>query len=184
MATTYSENVDTATTVSRDGRTHTLSASLVLIGLGTVLISAWGGIIPYLGPAFGYSADGSPSWDWTLSHAVLGLVPGAIGLLAGLAIWARAAAAGTGAGRPGLALLGVIAVLCGAWFVIGPYAWTVIDNTHAYFVPASPLRYLANLAGYSLGTGVILVACGALTFGWAARHQRVLTARHAGVAEV
>jgi len=183
MTTTYSEGVGTTTTVSRDARTHTLSASLVLIGLGTVLISAWGGIIPYLGPAFGYSADGSPSWDWTLSHAVLGLVPGAIGLLAGLAIWARAAAAGTGAGRPGLALLGVIAVLCGAWFVIGPFAWTVIDNTHAYFVPASPLRYLANLAGYSLGTGTILVACGAFTFGWAARHQRVLTARHAAVDE-
>ena len=70
-----------------------------------------------------------------------------------------------------LTLAGVIAVLCGAWFVIGPYAWPVITSSSGYFVAASPLRELANVVGYSLGTGVILASLGAFAIGWASRHQ-------------
>ena len=47
---------------------------------------AWGGIIPYVGPAFGYSADGTGAWHWDLAHTVLALVPGAIGVIVGILI--------------------------------------------------------------------------------------------------
>ena len=70
-------------------KVHVGRIGLGTVGLVTVLISAWGGIIPYVGPAFGYSADGTGSWHWSLSHSVLGLVPGAPGVLIGLAILGR-----------------------------------------------------------------------------------------------
>jgi hypothetical protein len=161
---------------------RTVSISLSTIGILTVLISAWGGIIPYVGPAFGYSADGSGSWQWNLTHTVLALVPGAVGCLIGLSFLARIPDGRIARRRTSLSMAGFLAVLCGAWFVIGPLAWSVIDNTHAYFVAASPLRMLANEAGYSLGTGLILAMCGAFAIGWATRHNRPLSAG-SGVAE-
>jgi hypothetical protein len=141
------------------------------IGTLTVLISAWGGIIPYIGPVFGYSADGADSWYWNLAHAILGLAPGAIGVVMGLVILSRTGGVIFGRGRISLATAGVISLICGAWFVIGPLTWPVITTHRAYFVTASPLRELANQIGYSLGTGVILAACGAFAIGWATRHQ-------------
>jgi hypothetical protein len=155
---------------------RTVSISLSTIGIVTVMISAWGGIVPYVGPTFGYTADGSASWQWSLTHSVLALVPGAIGCLAGLSFLARIPERSIGRRKTSLSMAGLIAGLCGAWFVIGPLAWPVIDNTRAYFVGASPLRQLANEVGYSLGTGLILAMCGAFAIGWATRHNRPLTA--------
>ncbi len=84
-----------------DARTR---AHLGRIGLGTagvvaVLVSAWGGLVPYIGPLFNFSGDGTGSWHWNLAHAVLALVPGAAGVLLGLFVlashtgspWGRAA---------------------------------------------------------------------------------------------
>jgi hypothetical protein len=170
-------------TASVNAPARTVSISLSTIGILTVLISAWGGIIPYVGPAFGYSADGSGSWQWNLTHSVLALVPGAVGLLIGLSFLGRIPDGRIGRRRTSLSMAGLLAVLCGAWFVIGPLAWSVIDNTHAYFVSASPLRMLANEAGYSLGTGLILAMCGAFAIGWATRHNRPLSAGRGGVVE-
>jgi hypothetical protein len=167
---------------SLDAPVRTVSISLSTIGLLTVAISAWGGIIPYIGPSFSYSADGSGSWQWSLTHSVLALVPGAIGCLVGLSFLARIPEGGVGRRRTSLSMAGLIAVLCGAWFVIGPLAWPVIDNTRSYFVGASPLRLLADQVGYSLGTGLILAMCGAFALGWATRHNRPLVARNGAVA--
>jgi len=143
------------------------------VGFLTILISAWGGIIPYVGPVFGYSADGTGSWDWTLAHTVLALIPGVLGVMAGLFILGETRGVAAGRGRVSLTMAGLLAALCGAWFVIGPFAWPVITTSSAYFVAASPLRELANIVGYSLGTGVILATLGGFAIGWAARHQPV-----------
>jgi hypothetical protein len=171
------------TMVGRTGRSHrhvTRSQSTGIhvgrIGIGTVgilaiVISAWGCIIPYVGPAFGYSADGSGTGDWSLAHTVLALIPGVIGVLCGVLILGETRGLMVGRGRMSLTMVGLLAVLCGAWFVIGPYAWPVISTSTGYFVAAAPLRALANVVGYSLGTGVILASLGAFAIGWAARHQ-------------
>ncbi len=142
------------------------TVSLLLIG-----ISAWGGIIPFVGPSFGYSADGTGSWHWSLTHAVVALVPGAIGVFIGIMVLAGSRGLVVGRGRMSLAGAGLLIVACGAWFVAGPWAWPVIEHTRSYFVFASPLRTLANLGGYALGPGVIVASCGAFFIGWASRHQ-------------
>src|ERR1700728_2593109 len=59
------------------------------VGLLLIAISAWGGIVPFLGPTFGYSADGAGSWHWSLTHAVVSAAPGAVGILIGLCLLAR-----------------------------------------------------------------------------------------------
>ncbi len=146
------------------------------LGLGTVslllvAISAWGGIVPFVGPSFGYSADGTGSWHWSLTHVVVAVVPGAIGVLIGLTVLAGSRGLVMGRGRVSLAGAGMIVLACGAWFAAAPWAWPVIHNSGAYFVGASPLHTLANIAGYALGPGVIAAACGAFFMGWASRHQ-------------
>jgi hypothetical protein len=60
--------------------------SLGVAGLLLVVLGAWGGIVPFIGPTFGFSADGKGSWHWELTHALLSLAPGAAALLAGLLI--------------------------------------------------------------------------------------------------
>jgi hypothetical protein len=154
--------------------TRSLSASLWSLGVITLLISAWGGIIPYLGPTFGYSADGAQSWSWNLTHTVLALAPGALGILVAFSFLAPLSATGVARRRAGLTVAGLVAVVCGAWFVIGPLAWPIVHNVGPYFVTANPLRGLANQVGYSFGPGLILAACGAFAMGWAVRHNRPL----------
>jgi hypothetical protein len=134
--------------------------SIETAGLLILLVGAWGGIVPFVGPLFGFSGDGSRSWTWNLPHALLSLAPGAAAVLAGLLVMA----AGGRLLRPGLKLGGLLAAVCGAWFVVGPVAWPVLEHTRV-FVGAAPLREFAYWVGYSLGPGVLLAALGAFVLG-------------------
>ncbi len=151
------------------------------IGLGTagvvaVLVSAWGGIVPFVGPLFNFSGDGSGSWHWNLAHAVLAVAPGALGVLLGLFVIAESRGIVVGKGRLSLATAGTLLMVCGAWFAIGPLAWPVLSNSGTYFAASSHLRLLAYEVGYSIGVGLVLVVCGAFVDGWASRHQPKATA--------
>ncbi len=152
-------------------RVHLGRLGLGTAGVVAVLVSAWGGIVPYVGPVFGYSGNGSGGWHWTLAHAVLALVPGALGILLGLFVIAASRGITVGRGRLSLATAGTLLMVCGAWFAIGPLAWPVLANSGPYFAANTHLRVLADEVGYSIGVGLILVFCGAFVDGWASRHQ-------------
>jgi|ERR1700694_2660614 len=139
-----------------------------VLGLLAILIGAWAGIVAYVGPSFGYSADGSGSWEWTLQHTVLHLVPGAAAVLAGLLTAAHG-------GRSTSRLAGFLLLLCGAWLVLGPSAWPALNSTEGVFAPASPVRSFLNQLGYNLGPGLILVALGGMSLRPGLRRQRVGT---------
>lgn len=155
---------------------RTVSASLWMLGIVTLLISAWGGIVPYVGPLFGFSADGAGSWHWNLAHAVLALTPGAVGCFVALTFFARVSSTKVARRRVSLSAAGLIAIASGAWFVVGPLAWPVLTSSGSYFVTAAPLRELANQVGYALGPGLILAMCGSFALGWAIRHNRPIEA--------
>ena len=144
---------------------------IVTAGVVAVLTSLWGGIVPYVGPIFGYSGDGSGAWHWSLPHGVLALAPGAVGVLLGLFLIAESRGIVVGRGRVSLATASTLLMLCGAWFAIGPLAWPVISSGGSYFVASTHLRVLSYELGYSIGTGLVLVACGAFADGCASRHQ-------------
>ncbi len=153
-------------------RAHLGRIGLGAAGVVAIVVSVWGGMVPYVGPLFGYSGDGSGSWHWNLAHATLALVPGVAGVLVGLFVLAESRGVTVGRGRLSLATAGVLLMVCGAWFAIGPLAWPVLSNGGgAYFVAGSHLRILAYELGYSIGTGIVLVICGAFVDGWASRHQ-------------
>jgi hypothetical protein len=152
-------------------RVHVGSFGIGSVGVAAALVATWGAIAPYIGPTFGYDADGSSSWHWSLTHSMLALVPGALGLLLGITILAETRGITAGRRRVSLATIGLLLMACGAWFVVGPLAWPVLTSHAGYFVPTSPLRFIANEIGYSLGTGVVLAICGGFVAGWASRHQ-------------
>jgi hypothetical protein len=64
-------------------RVHLGRFGMGTAGVVAVLVSAWGGIVPYVGPLFNYSGDGSEAWHWNLAHAVLALAPGTLGFFWG-----------------------------------------------------------------------------------------------------
>ena len=112
-------------------------------GAIAVLVSAWGGIVPFVGPLFGYSADGSGSWHWDLAHSVLGFAPGAVGVVLGVFVVRQARGIVAGKSRLSLATAGTLLMVVGAWFAIGPLAWPVLIHGSGYFVSAAPLTLLA-----------------------------------------
>jgi hypothetical protein len=157
--------------VPRVARHHVGRTGIGTVGVLTILIAAWGGLIPFIGPLFGFRGNGEPSWHWSNAHLVLAVVPGVVGVCMGLVVLRGTTQVAAGRGRMSLALAGLITVLCGAWFVIGPVAWPVLTTNGGYFASAAPVRSLAYVVGYALGTGVILAVCGGYVMGWASRHQ-------------
>jgi hypothetical protein len=155
----------------RESTVRPVPASLIVVGVVTTLVAAWGGIVAYVGPTFGFSGDGSAAWRWTSSHLFVALLPGILGLVAGLLLIAVAPLTAGGRGRADLVLLGGATVVSGAWFAVGPWAWPVLRSVGPYFVVASPFHEMTFELGYAVGPGLVLVACGAFVIGWAVRHR-------------
>jgi hypothetical protein len=159
--------------VEQDIRVPRASATIAMGAFVALLLSAWAGIIPFIGPTFGFSADGSSSWTWNEVHAYGALLPGAVGVLACLLIFAairRPIATGT---------WGLVLFLCGAWLTVVPVVWPVIVGP--YFHAASPSMTLAHWLAYSSGPGVLLAAFGAYVIG-RSRSRTALSHTAVGVA--
>lgn len=135
--------------------------SVEMAGALACAVGAWGGIVAFVGPLFGYRADGTPAWTWNLPHAFLWLLPGAAAFVGGLAI----IIGGRSVYRRhvGLAVAGALVAIAGAWFIVGPLAWPVLEGANV-FSPASALRELEYWVGCSLGPGGVLIALGSFAF--------------------
>jgi hypothetical protein len=156
----------TVASVGHHGRTTeavSYRLSIEMAGLLTLLLGAWGGIVAYVGPTFSFSADGALSWTWNLAHSLLFLLPGAGACLAGLLILIAGTSTRTAA--PVLVVVAaLLALLSGAWFVVGPLAWPALKGS-VFFIGASPLKELEYWIGYSLGPGGLLLILGAFALG-------------------
>ena len=127
--------------VTSPAPTARISASaLILVGIATVLVAIWGGIAPFIGPTFGFSADGAGAWNLSGAHLLLAVLPGAVAFVAGVLILVIAPRTISWSGRGSLAGAGLLAVMAGAWFVVGPLARPVLSTSGSYYVVASPLR--------------------------------------------
>ena len=130
-----------------------------LLGLLLILLGAWGGIVVYAGPLFGYRMDSTSAWAWTEARWQLHAVPGGAVVLGGLLVLA---AAPTVTARFGafLALLG------GMWLVVGPlFASTWLGNGAEAQLASTSLSQAMRPLGYHYGTGVLIVATAA--YAWA-----------------
>src|SRR5665213_2753857 len=97
--------------------------SLILGGFLALLVSAWAAIVPFVGPSFGFSPDGTASWTWNRAHALGALAPGVVSLLACLIIVVIARHPTGTLVSSRLVSAGLLIFLCGAWFASVPVVW-------------------------------------------------------------
>jgi hypothetical protein len=135
-------------------------------GVLLVLLGAWGAIIPFVGPYFGYAYTPDKEWAYTSGRLWLSVLPGAAAFLGGLLVIVSERAAVAGA---------LLAALGGAWFVVGQPV-TTLAVTSGSISPGTPvtssgaafgagtMRFLEGL-GFFYGLGIVIVFFAALALG-------------------
>jgi|HubBroStandDraft_1064217.scaffolds.fasta_scaffold04454_3 hypothetical protein len=130
-------------------------------GLILVLLGAWGGLAPLIGPYFKFGFLPDQAWHYSTGRLYLSIVPGGVVLLAGLVISVT-----KGRWLGGTSALA--AALGGAWFIMGQSALLVLTGS-AYSV-GSPVSgstdrlLLTSLACFA-GLGTLIVFFAALALG-------------------
>jgi hypothetical protein len=139
---------------------YSARASGVLI----MLLGAWGGIAPYVGPRFGYHMDNLGAWQWTTARAELSLGPGVIAILGGLLLMIAGYRAAQRFGA-------FMAAAAGTWFVVGSLfypLWTgasvTLPTSGVAGISTTWMRIVEWL-GFFLGTGVLIVLLAAYAYG-------------------
>jgi hypothetical protein len=138
----------------------------------TVLFAAWGGISAFVGPVFGYRPTTFHAWQWVTQNWLLHLVPGAVGVVAGLMMLSMVS--NRGGRRGGLGLAALMAMAAGAWFVIGPAAWRMFESGTPFAPNASANMNFLNQVGANLGPGVLLAILGGMALKAGIANPRVL----------
>jgi hypothetical protein len=137
-----------------------------VIGVLLMLLGAWGALVPFVGPYFGYAYTPDKAWVYTSGRLWLSILPGAAVFLGGLLVLASDKAAAPGA---------FLAALGGAWFVVGlpvsAFALTGSRLTpgspvasHSAMFGAATMRFLEQL-GFFYGLGVVILFFAAVSLG-------------------
>lgn len=146
-------------------------AALALIALASILIGAWSAIVAYAGPSFGYALDSGPSWSWNGHRLLLHLAPGAVAVVAGVAVAMVAASwrrNGGSAGSGMLTIAGFLLAACGAWLVLGEDVWSALRSPlPTYYDAPSQWIHFTRVVGIQLGPGLVLAVMGGLSVGLA-----------------
>jgi len=135
--------------------------SVVAMAFLAVLLGAWTVVVAFVGPAFGYRATATQSWQWTATNWLLHLVPGAITVGSGLLIIALARGRAAGA-RGAIRLCALAMILAGAWMVIGPALWPVFESGRPYVGSSDATTAFVREVGANLGPGLLVVVLGAM----------------------
>lgn len=132
----------------------------ILGGLLVALLGIWGGIIPFVGPYFGYAYTPDKAWTYSTGRLWLEILPGAGALAGGLLMMA--------AGSRHMALFGsLLAIASGAWFALGNVfapLWTTVSPAGMPASTDTAMRALEQ-AGFFTGLGIVIVAIAASVAG-------------------
>jgi hypothetical protein len=131
-----------------------------LSGLLIIVLGVWGGLIPFIGPYFHYSFGGDHTWHFTMQRLWLDILPGAVAVLGGFMLM-------TASSRIGGLIAGWIALIAGAWFVVGPAVALLWDqNIYAIGAPhGGSVRRMLEWVGYFGGVGAVIVGLAAFAMG-------------------
>jgi hypothetical protein len=134
------------------------------LGFLLVGIAAWGGVVAFVGPTFDFRIRNvMNSWIWNENHAALYFAPGLVGVVGGLLIL-------TATRRAPARLGGLLALVSGSWFLIGPTLeplWRSASMSASGTIGASGstgFRALEGI-GYHYGTGAVMVALSMFALG-------------------
>ena len=130
-------------------------------GLLIVILGVWGGLVPFVGPAFGYSFTPDVTWTWTTGRLLLEVIPGAAAVLGGLAMMGSSSRISGSAGA-------WLAAAAGAWFVVGQWCSLIWNNgvmQAGQPTATTDLGTAAEWLGFFLGLGVVIVFLAAMALG-------------------
>ena len=128
-------------------------------GFLLILLGVWGGLIPFVGPYFNFAYTPNQEWAWTTARGWLEVLPAAATVLGGLLL--------LGSRNRATAMLGGwLAVLGGAWFVVGSrFALPLgIGDPGTPVASTDWKRAVLDIAYFS-GLGVVIVFLGAMALG-------------------
>lgn len=131
-----------------------------LSGVMLLILGAWAGVVPFIGPYLNFAFTPAPNtaWYWTASRGWLDVAPGAAAFVAGLVLL-------LGTNRVTLTFASWLGIASGAWLVIGPVlaAWMGINAGAPDPGSNFGVRTLeALLFYYALGAAILLFAATAL----------------------
>lgn len=144
---------------TRGGRLRMRRSRGAASGLLLVLLGIWGALIPFIGPYFDFAFTPDQAWVWTSARGWLEVLPGAVTALGGLLLLAS--------GNRATAHFGAwLAVLGGAWFVVGRALAGPLGLGDAGMPIAvtDAKRVVLELAYFS-GLGALIVLLGAMAVG-------------------
>ena len=147
-------------------RVHVDRSRGAISGVLLVLLGIWGGLIPFIGPIFGYAYTPDRAWQFTMGRLWLEILPAIATVLGGLMLLASADRRVTIFG-------GWLAAVAGAWFAVGPTLSRLFNGgVAAAGSPASaaPTQAALEEIGFFVGLGVVIVFLAALGLG---RHSVV-----------
>ncbi len=135
-------------------------------GIMLILLGAWGAVVPFVGPYFGYANSPDTAWTYTTGRLWLSVLPGAAALLGGIMVLLAAS-------RPAAMSGAMLAALGGAWFAVGSWTATVLGTGFRPGVPvagpgsafSAPVMRLLEGLGFFYGLGVVIVFFAALALG-------------------
>jgi hypothetical protein len=140
-----------------------------------VLLGVWGGLVPFVGPEFGYSFTPDVSWHYTTGRLLLEIIPAAATILGGLALMGSASRISGSVGA-------WLAIAGGAWFVMGQWFSMLWNNGTMQAgnpTATSNLGVVVEWVGFFLGLGVVIVFLGSFALG----RMSVVGVREARLAE-
>lgn len=131
-------------------------------GFLVLLLGAWGALVPFVGPHFGYAYTPNATWVWTTGRLWLEVLPGAVAVLGGLIMM------GSTSRAVGL-WAGWLTAVAGAWFAVGPIVsklWTA-DGQPQTGAPVAngTLQSVIEQIGFFTGLGVVIVFLAAAALG-------------------
>jgi hypothetical protein len=158
------DHQDVPTTAGADGRVHGEGSRIrlrrgLVTGLVLVVLGVWGAVAPFVVPALDI-ADG-PAHEWTLTagRGWLEVLPGIATVVGGLMLmtWRK---------RETATLGGWLAVIAGAWFVIGRTFASVLTMGSAGSAMTDTSTSTAVLQlGYFAAFGALIVLFGSVGVG-------------------
>jgi hypothetical protein len=143
-------------------------------GLLITLLGIWGGLIPFVGPAFDYGFTPDDTWHWTTGRLLLEVLPAVATVLGGLAMMGSASRISGSAGA-------WLAAAGGAWFVIGQWfsmLWNDGVMQAGEPTATTDAGQVAEWMGFFLGLGVVIVFLAAMALG----RMSVVSVRDARIA--
>ncbi|RDH74010.1 hypothetical protein DVS77_34015 [Mycolicibacterium moriokaense] len=128
-------------------------------GFLLILLGIWGALIPFVGPYFDFAFSPDRTWVWTSARGWLEVLPGAVTAVGGFLLLSSR-------NRFTAMLGGWLAVLAGAWFVVGralagPLGLGDVGNP----VATTETERVALDLAYFYGLGALIIFLGAIALG-------------------